>query len=466
MLVNDELYFQTFCRLLETVVEAGGLEVPVERLQKSHFCFLSRKINQQSGIEYGIQPTTLRDYRYIYKQEKKFSIRQNRLDLMCEFLGYDGWNDFKQTNFKCLEKLQESKKKVRLLVLPDKRIGEVKKFEGQIAELIVSRYEELKDELEIENLEIVFEDKPCPVGTKEILDLAATRHADIVTWPEYLHGKHPLMRVQTRFVDAESQMAKVVRQQYQKVNALADLLEGAFLEQTDVMVFNLLGTTAFTNEEVDKARTYFEKVLALAPDHSDANNYMDWLKQAQTSHQKEVDGLASDFEISEKTTAIDNEANSDENNCTSPEFPNLPIAQDNASLDKHLLVLKGDNHVLKSKDLEPLVRSMLIHEDEPVIFLTSHTDMSLMSMNDLNVFHVQAVRKEVPLKEVLISSKQQIPVPKCNDEQRSVKWLLIHHPHPNDETDKGSTGTMEVRFLPGHSYQSNHLPSNIFRIST
>lgn len=443
MLVNDELYFRTFCKLLEAVVKAGGLEIPVESLQKNHFYQLSRKINRKSGLEYGVRPTTLRDYRYIYKQQKKFSVRQNRLDLLSEFLGYDGWNEYKKIHFHCPEIEQNAEPKVRLLVLPDRRVGVVKKFEGQIAELIINRYEELKYELDLDRLEILFEDSlsSCPTGIEKIHDLGKAHQADIVLWTEYIHGKDPLIRVPALLVDSQGGKSTRAKQPYKKAEALVDILEGAFLEAADIKLFHLLGTSAFKEEEIDKARFYFEKVLALAPDHSGANYYINLLHQNQINHaedtlsQKLEEELVIEITASKGTVTTRAVRGKEEKSSISKkngsqhffQSPNTSMLCDKSSLNKHLLVLKGDNHVLKSKDLEPLVRSMLIHEDEPIIFLTSHTDMSLMSLSDLNIFGVQAKRKEIPMKEALVSFKQQLPDQDkgLDNEHLPIQWLVF-----------------------------------------
>lgn len=438
MLVNDELYFQTFCELLEAVVKAGGLETSVEHLQKNHFYLLSRKINLKANLEHGLQPTTLRDYRYIYKRKKKFSIRQNRLDLMCEFLGYDGWNEYKQKHFQSTEINQSKSSNIRVLVLPDKRVGVVNTFEGQIADLITSRYEALQYDLGIDNLEIIVEDhlESTPNGLKNIHELGVKRQANMVIWPEYLHGKNPMMRVPALPIVAENQPLKCVRQRYQKVGNLVDIMEGTFLEEADIMLFSLLGTAAFEKGEQDKALSYFEKVLTLDPENADAEDYVSLIKRQDTAFQNK--SLSNDVREEEDLAGLAQRIAllpPEENEMYSTDSsPNTLVSDGRSSLKKYLLVLNGDKQVLKSKDLEPLVRSTLIHEDEPIIFLTTHTGLSLMSMNDLSIFRVQAERKQIPLKETLVSIDRQLKRKNRTDGQSQLfKWLFISSQDPGSD---------------------------------
>lgn len=455
MLVNDNLYFQTFCKLLEAVVKAAGLEIPVENLQRNHFCFLSRKINVNTEAELGIQPATIRDYRYIYKKEKRFSVRQNRLDLMCVFLGYLGWNDFRSTHFNYTENIENNDDTVRLLILPDKRIGAIKKFEGQIADLINNRYEELKYELELDHLEITFENnlQSCPTGINKIRDLGESHQADLVVWPEYLHGKSPMMRIPSLLVNSDIQERKPEKQRYQKVENFAVIHDGAFLEATDILLFALLGIAAYKNGAFTKAKAHFKQVLNLDPNHSEAKSFMELLRNDQEEYVK----VATTFElvtvaVTENQTIPKSTSKSHDISSTHEEFlgMNLPFQHEKDSLANHLLVLEGDNRVIKSKDLEPLVKSMLIHEDEPIIFLTSHTQMELMSMNDQNVFRLEAYKKEIPIKEALVTLEAWKPKHKSTMEKgdECTKWYFVCPPHLYAKTTDFTNNLTTFKILP------------------
>lgn len=455
MLVNDNLYFQTFCKLLEAVVKAGGLEIPVENLQRNHFCFLSRKINVKTGAELSIQPATIRDYRYIYKKEKRFSVRQNRLDLMCVFLGYLGWNDFRCTHFNCNERTGNNDNTVRLLILPDKRVGVTKKFEGQIADLINNRYEELKYELELDHLEITFENnlQSCPTGTNKIRELGKVHQADLVVWPEYLHGKTPMMRIPSLLVNSDIQQRKPEKQGYQKVENFAVIHDGAFLEAADILLFTLLGVSAYKNGATNKSQTYFKQVLDLDPNHSEAKSFMELLRKDQEEHEK----VATTLELV-TVAVIENQSmpmttsKSHDISSTDEEIPpvTLPFQHKQNSLANHLLVLKGDNRVIKSKDLEPLVKSMLIHEDESVIFLTTHTQMELMSMNDQNVFRLEAYKKEIPIKEALVTLEEWKPKHKSTMEKgdECTKWYFVCPQSLYDKTTDFTNNLTPFKVLP------------------
>ncbi len=496
MLVNDELYFQTFCKLFDAVVEMGGLEVAVENLQKNHFFLLSRKINRRTCDNFGIQPATLRDYRYIYRKEKRFSVRQNRLDLMCEFLGYNGWNEFRNTHFNVNHTKQNKNQVVRLLVLPDKRYGEVGKFEGQISELIFNRYEELKAELEIDNLELVYEEslKETPTGINRIKDLGSTHQADLVIWPEYHHGKKPTMRVRFLQASPNQSPSTYYKSKYQKVSRLTDIHEGMFLTETDILLFSLLGIAAFHNGETTRAIIHFEHVLTLDPRHIEALYNLgllyketDHLSESATYFQKVLEQDHIDSELIEgakthlshlleskratsDTITLPSEKCSPQANpflITSEKedtsfsdekskLPDLDISLGEKQLAngfvKHqttspdyLFVLKGDNSVLMTKNLEPLLRSKLIHEDESIMFLTSHTDLALLSVNNFNTYHVRTSRKEVPIKEVLITIDQSPEAKKGNIDpcKKSSPLLLL-----------SIKGTKTEKTLPRNDWKS------------
>lgn len=413
MLVNDELYLQIFCKLLEAVVEAGGLEVPVDKLQKKHFCLLSRKINAKSRDEWGIKPATFRDYRYIYKRQKRFSVKENRLDLLCDFVGFSSWIDFRNEHFNhnCIHENNGSV--IKLLILPDKRYGEVHNFEGQLSELILSRYEDLKYELDIDNLEILYENQlsDSPSGIKKIQDLAEANQADIVVWPEYLHGNTPMLRIPFHLVDSHAQIVKSKKPSFRKIEGLTQILEGEFLQELDKTLFSLLGKQAFKQNETEKAKTYFSTVLALDIEHKEANYFTGIItQQAKETAQDSINCPVNQTHTTPYTfdsftllgkwkESLDVQKELSEMGLSNE----LSIVHQPTQIDKHLLVLKGDQRVLMTKNLEPLVRSTLIHEDEPVFFLTRQTDMELMSMKDLNVFQVVPSTNEVPIKDAIFT---------------------------------------------------------------
>lgn len=457
MLVNDELYFQTFCRLLEAVVEAGGVEASVERLQKNHFYFLSRKINAHSNAECNIQPATIRDYRYIYKREKKFSVRQNRLDLMCDFLGYNGWYDFRSNHFSVPDNNQQSNDQVTLLILPDKRFGAVQQFEGQIGELICNRYEELKEELGADDLEIIYQAdlKSLPTGIKGMREYGEANKADIVIWTEYLHGKTPMMRVPSLLVDTNREGFKKIKQPYQDAAELVNLPTGALLKETDIILFQLLGALAYEKGEIERAIEYFEHVLQLEPTCKEALSFMSQLLDLEEASNQsstlveettrideqlidqEMEVLNADLNEPDETVL---KALSLSNNVmnTNLSVTQSPTAHRSASLENHLLILKGDNRVLKVKDLEPLIRNTFIHEDETIIFLTRKTDLELLSMNDLTVFKLEASQQEIPIKEALVSINQwhqeTKEPPNDNDQSPLPRYSSIDLKQTNKET--------------------------------
>ncbi|MDW3194079.1 MAG: hypothetical protein R8G66_17020 [Cytophagales bacterium] len=420
MLVNDELYFHTFCKLLEAVVAAGGVEAPVEHLQKNHFHFLSRKINSKSCADCSIQPATIRDYRYIYKREKKFSVRQNRLDLMCDYLGYNGWNDFRSNHFPNAENKQQSNEQVRLLILPDKRFGAIQHFEGQIGELICNRYEELKEELGIDELEIIYRDhlKSSPAGIKGIRDFGKANKADMVIWTEYIHGIKPMMRVPSILVDPYQKVCKREKKAYQDAAELINLHEGTFLEESDIMLFQLLATTAHQKVETKKAVEYLEKILQLDPEHEESINQLGILLDQQEASGQSTN-LGGDKTNAEVDADPQEKSGSDaihhqnqlypphqDTSNTDQKRDHFAMPNHTASLDNHLLILEGDNRVLKVKDLEPLIRNTIIHEEETIIFLTSKTDIALLSLNDRTIFTLKTSQQEVPVKEALVRLNQ------------------------------------------------------------
>lgn len=459
MLVNDVLYFQTFCKLLETVVEAGGLEIPVEHLQKNHFYLLSRKINVQSGVAFGIQPATIRDYRYIYKGEKKFSVRQNRLDLMCEFLGYSSWNDFKSSHCTKFEHIPDGHDTVRLLILPDKRFGAIQHFEGQIGELINNRYEDLKDEYNIQNLEIIYQEhlRSAPKGIQGIRDLGLANEADMILWTEYIHGASPMMRVRSLCTDMKKKLRKGGKPPYRKADDLIHLQDGAFLQETDSMVFFMLGSKAYEKGETAKAREYFKQVLQIAPDHEEAFTYLHLLN---AEHQAPLQIATSGEEtITEQESILAAATHREVAGFADPPFQKatdrrsliatnqLPYPPNPALQDHQLLILKGDHRVLKAKGLEPLIRNTLIHKDEIIIFLTTQPNVALLSMDDLTVFKLAANKQAVPIKEALVHINQGYQIGGRIAKKDEPQALQFHSGTASADTEKNSSPNDLLRII-------------------
>ena len=475
MVINDPIYFPTFCKLLEQVVEAGNIGVSVSKLKNSHFHLLSRKINKDPDFEVAIQPSTIRDYRYIYLQKKSFSIRENRLDLLCEFIGYDNWINFRSSHFQHPEPT-EPNATIRLLVLPDKRLGHANNFEGSIADLIGTRYEELKDSYGIENLEITFEDQleSFPRGVRKIREIGSAYKADLVVWPEYMHGDEPEMRVPFLVVNPEKLGVRHIRkekQKYQKVERLSSVHEGAFLEETDILLFSMLGVEAYRQDNKDKALQYFEELLKLDENHLDALFYTGAIHQsrgqldlASSCYHRVLENSEAQEELYEKASInlvfiqLRNPAGHEEavrllepiENNDSEQAPRIHallyqaymLAGDKvkaqnmlkmltreslSSLKEHMIVMVGDDRVLSTRNMDPLLDSTIIHENESIIFLTEKTDLSLLSLEKNDLFHVKAFKQEVPLRQALIPFEKFRPIRKGVFDQyaESKSWVIL-----------------------------------------
>lgn len=481
MLVNDEIYFQTFCTLLDKVVAEAGLEVNVEALSNSHFQLLSRKINQQTQADTEISPTTFRDYRYIYLKKKKFSIRENRLDLLCEYIGYLSWVHFRSKQASETTTETPEYRSVKLLVINDKRVGlSSSVFEGQIAEMINNRYEELKYEHAIDNLQIIFSED-SPVGIKKIREMGSAHEADLVVWPEYVHGNTPKLRVPFLIVDpnrSDLPLSKRKPQSHQPVEGLETIYDGAFLEETDILLFTMLGMEAYRREEQQKACQYFEHLLTLDPEGVTPHFYLgaiyqnqDHLDQASQHYHEVLSKTASDHDFYEKAVinlvfilmreagyeeAIDLLKRIEHNHSTQTKRIHALLYQaymlkgDKASAQEHLLlwdkryaermeveaagplpghlmVMEGDSRVLTSKRMDPLLESTIVHQDEPIFFMTTETDLSLMSMENFAMFHLQPSKQELPLKKSLVPFEEFRPLRQGLFEQYATtnRWILL-----------------------------------------
>lgn len=276
MFVKEQLYQPIFCILLDKVVAKGIESLPVEKLKNRHFHQLSHKINMASNSGNKLAPNTFRDYRYIYLGTKSFSVREDRLDVLSNYIGFDSWLSFKQL-YGDFQGFRDSPKSsgIRLLILPDIRVGLFNAFEGRISDLIKSRYEELRADYHIDNLELLTYDpsKRPPNSEEAIREVGKSLNADLVIKTNFLLAKELELRISYQLVEPEKWGIRSTRgaSDYQVIERLSTIFEGDLLKELDTLLLYMSGMGALDAGKQETAKRHLMIALSIDNDYAAAH---------------------------------------------------------------------------------------------------------------------------------------------------------------------------------------------------